>query len=162
MATQHSKTTTNHSQIQRWAEARHAQPARVKGTGGNGDPGMVRLDFPGYSGKGKLEPISWDDWFEAFDDNDLALVYQEKTASGKRSNFNKLISRSTSGARKRGSSSAARRKRSSRSRTSGRARKSGSRSTARKTTGRSNPRSKGTGARKTAGASTRRASSRRR
>ncbi|HKO15349.1 MAG TPA: hypothetical protein VJU87_03865 [Gemmatimonadaceae bacterium] len=88
-----SHTTTNHDEIRKWAEVRHAQPACVKGTGGKGDPGMIRLDFPGFSGADSLQHISWDEWFQVFDDNDLALVYQEKTADGERSNFNKLVSR---------------------------------------------------------------------
>lgn len=153
MATQ-SKTTTNHGQIRRWAEARHGQPARVKGTGRRGgDPGMIRLDFPGYSGRGKLEPISWDQWFKSFDDNDLALVYQEKTAGGQRSNFNKLVGRETARARARGSSHASRRKGTSgsrRSTTSGRKSGSGSRTgtSARRSSG-----SRSTGTRSTRGRS---------
>ena len=47
----------------------------------------------GYSGEGKLEEISWEEFFEKFDEQELALVYQEKTADGKKSNFNKLVSR---------------------------------------------------------------------
>jgi hypothetical protein len=91
-----AKTTTDHDQIRRWAEARGAQPACVRGTGGKGDPGMIRLDFPGFSGEDKLQPISWDEFFEAFDENDLALLYQEKTKGGQKSNFNKLVSRAAS------------------------------------------------------------------
>jgi hypothetical protein len=90
-----SKTTTNHDTIRRWAEARNAKPACVKGTGSSGDPGMIRLDFPGFSGAESLQTISWDEWFRAFDDNGLALVYQDETADGARSNFNKLVSRSS-------------------------------------------------------------------
>ena len=52
---------------------------------------MIRLDFPGYSGADSLEEISWDEWFEKFDENGLALIYQEKTAEGQTSNFNKLV-----------------------------------------------------------------------
>ena len=89
-----SKTTTDHEEIQRWAEARNAHPSRVKGTGRKkGDVGMVRLDFPGFSGEGSLQEISWDEFFKAFDENNLAFLYQEKTAGGKRSNFNKFVSR---------------------------------------------------------------------
>lgn len=155
MATQ-SKTTTNHDQIRRWAEARHAQPARVKGTGSRGrDPGMIRLDFPGYSGRGKLEPISWDQWFKSFDDNDLALVYQEKTAGGQRSNFNKLVARETARARARGNSHASRRKGTSgSSRSSSGSSRSSGRSTAqrRKSTSRSRSRARsGTSARRSSG-----------
>jgi hypothetical protein len=93
MPTRSSRTTTDHEQIRKWAEARGAKPACVKGTGGRGDPGMIRLDLPGYSGADSLKEISWDAWFDAFDRNGLALVYQERTADGARSNFNKLVAR---------------------------------------------------------------------
>ena len=88
-----SNTTTDHEEIRRWAEDRGATPACVRGTGSRNDIGMIRLDFPGYSGEGKLEPISWEDWFEKFDEQNLALVYQDTTAEGQKSNFNKLVSR---------------------------------------------------------------------
>jgi hypothetical protein len=67
----------------------------VRGTGGGQDVGMIRLDFPGYSGAQSLEHIDWDEWFQKFDDNDLALLVQNKTARGQKSNFNKLVSRET-------------------------------------------------------------------
>jgi hypothetical protein len=108
MSTHSSRTTTDHNQIRQWAEARGAKPSRVKGTGRGDDPGMIRLDFPGYSGAGSLESISWDEWFKAFDDNGLALVYQDRTADGERSNFNKLIARDTADAREHGDSHASR------------------------------------------------------
>lgn len=88
-----STTTTDHDFIRQWADERGAQPACVKGTGKKGDTGMIRLDFPGYSGGDSLQPISWDEWFDRFDANHLALVYQDRTASGETSNFNKLVRR---------------------------------------------------------------------
>ena len=94
MATHRSKTTTNHSEIRKWAESRGAKPASVKGTGSGDDPGMIRLDFPGYSGADSLQAISWDEWFKAFEENDLALLVQDETAGGQESHFNKLVSRS--------------------------------------------------------------------
>ena len=90
-----SHVTTDHEEIRRWAEKRGGQPACVKGTGGDGDVGMLRIDFPGYSGEESLQHISWDDWFEKFDDRNLALLFQEKTAGGAESSFNKLVSRET-------------------------------------------------------------------
>ena len=72
-----------------------AKPACVRGTGGGGDIGMLRLDFPGYSGETSLSHITWDEWFEKFDERNLALLYQETTAGGEKSNFNKLVSRET-------------------------------------------------------------------
>lgn len=95
MARQHSITTTNHNVIRRWAEKRNARPARVRGTGRRGDAGIIRLDFPGYRGARRLEEISWKEWFNTFDRNNLALVYQNTTASGRPSNFNKLVERGT-------------------------------------------------------------------
>ena len=86
---------TNHDQIRRWAESRGAKPACVKGTGGKNDTGMIRLDFPGYSGAESLEPISWEEWFKSFDASGLALLVQDQTADGQTSNFNKLVSRET-------------------------------------------------------------------
>jgi hypothetical protein len=90
-----SQPLTDHEAIQQWAEERNATPSCVKKTGGKGDVGMIRLDFPGYSGEDSLQPISWDEWFEKFDENELALIVQETTASGEKSNFNKLVKRST-------------------------------------------------------------------
>lgn len=90
----------DHDEIRRWAEERGAQPASVRGTGRRrGDIGMIRLDFPGFSGEKSLEHISWDEWFKAFDENNLALMVQEQTAGGRKSNFNKIVSRETVEAR---------------------------------------------------------------
>lgn len=95
-----AEPVTDHRRIREWAEARGGKPACVKGTGGKGDTGMIRLDFPGYSGEESLEPISWEEWFRAFDENNLALLIQEETAGGERSNFNKLVSREAAASRK--------------------------------------------------------------
>jgi hypothetical protein len=90
-----ARPTVDHEEIRRWAEMRDGKPACVRGTGGRGDVGMLRLDFPGYSGQDSLEEISWDEWFRQFDENNLALLIQDRTADGELSNFNKLVSRDT-------------------------------------------------------------------
>ena len=77
--------TTDHETIRRWAEERKATPSCVRGTGDKNDVGMIRLDFPGYTGEGSLEEISWDEWFEKFDESGLALVYQDQTSGGQES-----------------------------------------------------------------------------
>jgi hypothetical protein len=88
-----SKTTRDHDEIRKWAEARGAVPAEVRGTEKGGEPGIIRFEFPDAPNHNdsKLEEISWDEFFEKFDENDLELVYQEKTADGQPSNFNKLV-----------------------------------------------------------------------
>lgn len=97
MANHHSKTTTDHEEIRRWAEARKGRPACVKGTGGGGDQGVLRLMFPDapQSQDDDLQEIGWDEFFEKFDESKLALVYQDETSGGDKSNFSKLVSRDT-------------------------------------------------------------------
>src|SRR5437762_8720146 len=92
-----SKTITDHDEIREWAEERGANPACVRETGGQGDIGMLRLEFPDQPGANdeKLEPIEWDEFFDKFDERNLALLVQNTTASGEMSNFNKLVSRET-------------------------------------------------------------------
>lgn len=104
-----SNTTTDHETIQRWAEERGGTPSEVFGTARGGERGIIRIDFPGWSGEGKLRPISWDDWFRKFDESNLAFVYEEETAGGQRSNFNKLVARETAAARARGERTSRRR-----------------------------------------------------
>ena len=82
-----AKTTTDHDEIRRWVEDRGGRPARVKETGGGADPGILRIDF--RDPDEGLEEISWEEWFEAFDDNRLAFLYQDEGDS----RFNKLVAR---------------------------------------------------------------------
>ena len=94
MAEAASKTTTDHDEIRRWAEERGGKPAHVRSTGGGDDAGLLRIWFPGVgAGEDELEPISWDEFFEKFEEKNLALVYQDETAEGEESRFAKLVSR---------------------------------------------------------------------
>jgi hypothetical protein len=97
--TRQAKVTTDHDEIRRWVEGRGGKPATVKSTHKDGDPGLLRIDFPGYSGAGALETISWDDFFKKFDEKKLAFLYQEALKSGQQSRFHKLVSRSTANKR---------------------------------------------------------------
>ncbi len=51
------------------------------------DAGILRIDF--QDPDDKLEEISWDDWFRAFDENNLAFLYEDEGDS----RFNKLVNR---------------------------------------------------------------------
>ena len=85
--TSEAKVTTDHDEIREWVEERGGHPARVKGTE------LLRIDYPGFSGEQKLEEISWDEFFKAFEENNLAFLYQEETKDGKQSRFSKLVDR---------------------------------------------------------------------
>ena len=91
-----SKTTTNHDEIKRWVSERGGQPAKVKGTE-KGDSALLRIDYPGFSGEDTLEPITWTEFFDVFESNKLAFLYQDKTEDGKESRFSKLINRGHTG-----------------------------------------------------------------
>lgn len=83
-----SSTTTDHKTIRDWAESRDGHPAKVKGVK---EGGILRFDFG--EPEESLEQISWDEFFEIFDGNGLALVYQDETADGKTSRFSKFVDR---------------------------------------------------------------------
>ncbi|HWO86540.1 MAG TPA: hypothetical protein VNN75_08655 [Stellaceae bacterium] len=55
-----------------------------------------------------LVEISWDEFFKKFDEANLALVYEEETASGEPSYFYKIIGRETAEAREDGETHASR------------------------------------------------------
>lgn len=60
--------TRDHDEIRRWIEQRGGQPARVRGT-----TDLLRVSF----GKSpNLEEISWEQFFEAFDRNNLVFLYE--------------------------------------------------------------------------------------
>jgi len=86
-----ARATRNHDEIRRWAEERDGAPASVRGTARGGAAGLLRIDFPGYSGERTLQHISWDDWFEKFDEENLQFLYQDRTKDGKQSRFFKLV-----------------------------------------------------------------------
>jgi hypothetical protein len=70
---------------------RLGDPARVKGTNEKG--GVLRIDYPGYSGEETLQTITWTEFFKGFEKNQLAFVYEDETKSGEQSRFSKLVSR---------------------------------------------------------------------
>ena len=90
-----SKTTTDHKEIRKWAEARGGRPSVVKATEGKDHSGILRFDF--QDPDDKLDDVSWDDFFKTFEDRELALLYQDKTEDGKTSRFFKFVHRSEAG-----------------------------------------------------------------
>lgn len=86
-----AKTTTNHDTIRKWVEDRDGRPARVKDTG-NANSGILRIDYPGFSGEDSLEEIPWETFFDIFEKNNLAFLYQDEEDS----RFSKLVNRGTS------------------------------------------------------------------
>jgi hypothetical protein len=86
-----ANTTTDHDEIRRWAESRGGKPATVAGTAKDSEAGILRLDFDPKDEA--LDRISWDEFFEKFDQAHLAFLYQDRTADGKISRFHKFVDR---------------------------------------------------------------------
>ena len=83
--------TREHHVIRHWAEARHAEPATGEATqsgpatvnvhdGGAG----VRFNFPGAS---LFRPITWDEWFENFDQHHCAFVFDNDNSMTRNSHY---------------------------------------------------------------------------
>jgi hypothetical protein len=90
-----AELTTDHDKIRAWAEARNGRPSVVKGSRDTEGGGILRIDFD--DPEESLEPISWDEFFDIFDDRKLAFLYQERTADGKLSRFFKFVRRDEDG-----------------------------------------------------------------
>jgi hypothetical protein len=90
-----TKTTTDHEEIQRWVEERGGHPASVKGTArGDEAAGLLRIDYPGYSGEDSLREISWEEFFQKFEESNLAFLYQDNAEANK-GRFSKLVDRAS-------------------------------------------------------------------
>lgn len=89
-----AKTTVDHDEIRQWVESRGGKPTTIEGTPKEGEEaGLLRIDFPTGATNPPLEPVSWDDFFEKFDEAGLAFVYQDQKASGEESHFCKFVDR---------------------------------------------------------------------
>lgn len=89
-----SRTTTDFNTIKNWAESRSGIPAVIKDTDRNGADGVLRIHFPHNSPEPEsFDEISWNDFKNKFEDNHLAMVYQERREDGSNSTFYKFIDR---------------------------------------------------------------------
>lgn len=89
-----AKTTTDHDEIRKWVEERGGKPATVDQTQhGDEDVGILRIDFPGGASDPPLKKITWEQFFEKFEEAGLAMLYQEQKADGEESTFCKFVKR---------------------------------------------------------------------
>ena len=88
-----SKKTTDRKAIKRWADERKGIPAYVKGTE-NDDSGVLRIHFPEASKDDEnFDKIDWDQFFDTFEEKNLAMLYQEEKENGEKSTFHKFVNR---------------------------------------------------------------------
>jgi hypothetical protein len=90
-----SSKTVEHDEIRRWAEARGGRPSIVRTSGGKGknkSGGVLRIDFGPK--EEKFDEITWEEFFEVFDQSHVSFLHQDQTKDGKESRFNKFVERS--------------------------------------------------------------------
>ncbi len=92
-----ARTTTNHDEIRKWVETRGGHPAVVAATEnshGRGG-GLLRIDYdePGGNDDDRLHRISWNEFFDIFDKNDLAFLHDPEGES----RFSKFVEKESSG-----------------------------------------------------------------
>jgi hypothetical protein len=73
-----TKTTTDHEKIRRWAEERGGRPAAVVSPVHNKIAGGLRIDFPDYDSGEELQEITWAEFFDKFEEQNLVFMYQEE------------------------------------------------------------------------------------
>lgn len=83
--------TTDHDTIRQWIENHGGRPARVAQRDKSEGGGILRVDFG--EKEESLEEISWDAFFDIFEDRNLAFLYQEEASRGRDSRFNKFVRR---------------------------------------------------------------------
>lgn len=82
------KITTDHNEIKSWAEEHNGMPTVVKNTEDGPGAGLLRIHFE-QSQDNDLKEISWDDFFNTFENKSLAFLYQDE----KDSTFHKFVDR---------------------------------------------------------------------
>ncbi|MGV3539756.1 MAG: hypothetical protein ACO1OQ_08095, partial [Rufibacter sp.] len=58
------------------------------GSGSGAEAGLLRINFSGYA-EDNLEEISWEEFFEKFEEKKLAFLYQDEEDSS----FNMMLNR---------------------------------------------------------------------
>jgi hypothetical protein len=90
-----SSKTVEHDEIRQWAEARGGRPSIVRTSGGKGknkSGGVLRIDFGPK--EEKFDEITWEEFFDVFDQSHVSFLHQDQTKDGKESRFNKFVERS--------------------------------------------------------------------
>lgn len=88
-----TKVTTDHDEIRRWAQERNGRPVSVKHDPLNPNGCTIQIDFLYDRFDDNIHEISWDEFFDAFERDEMALVYQTETEGGRMSRFGRIVRR---------------------------------------------------------------------
>jgi hypothetical protein len=76
------KVTTNPEEIQNWVISRSGYPAIGKRIHGSEVVTELCIHFSDEQSFSSVKPISWDEFFQKFQEEKLVFLYQEKTHTG--------------------------------------------------------------------------------
>jgi hypothetical protein len=77
------RITRNHEEIKHWAEERDGVPAVPKTNDvSSKTPQGLYIDFLDNGENKEMKQISWNEFFEKFEEKDLAFVYKDKVELG--------------------------------------------------------------------------------
>jgi len=87
------QVTTNHQTITQWVEQHDGRPATAEAS--DHSVGYLRIKFPNMDGTDGLATVSWREWFNEFEAEELAFVYCEQAEQDDPSGVYKLVDRTT-------------------------------------------------------------------
>jgi len=83
--------TTDHQRIRSWVKSHHGQPALVKG-----EPELLYIRFPSHpKNDNSVKTISWDDFFDRFEHDHLAMQFVSEPPRGQASPPVTFVNRNT-------------------------------------------------------------------
>lgn len=85
---QHSKFTKNHEAIKEWVEERGGKPIVEEN-----EEITLLIDFDKKNKEKNY--VSWNDFFEDFDEEQLMFLYQDKTPEGETSYYYRFVPKRT-------------------------------------------------------------------
>lgn len=84
-----SKITSLHDEIRTWVKARGGKPEII--TSHTNNKRQLKIEFNNHKPSDTHHAISWEEFFNFFDNNNLLFLYQETTLAGVQSRFYKFI-----------------------------------------------------------------------
>lgn len=82
--------TIEHRVVREWAEKRGLVPTTIRGTWGSDLPTPLQLTEPEADADPARIELTWDQFFEIFEDRQLAFTYQDDDVSGVPSQYYKF------------------------------------------------------------------------
>jgi hypothetical protein len=87
-------TTVDHARIRDWVKSRKGHPAMAHTQTIMGPASkLLRIDFAGWPTDPCFHSISWEEFFESFENAKLAFVYRGMKESGEPSHFCEFTAR---------------------------------------------------------------------